>query len=220
MDRVSRSLFIVFEGIDGSGTTTQCDLLAAHVECELGYPVERTREPGGTPLGEKIRALVLDPTGGPIGHAAELFLCAAGRAQHVYGRIAPALDAGRLVVCDRYADSTMAYQGYGRGLDLEMVATVNRAAVGRCIPDATIYLDLPVDEARERRQRRGKRPDRMEAAGDELQERVRRGYLEIARQNPRASILLDALLDPDDLARRIRSELRARWPGFPLQTAT
>ena len=214
---VSRSLFIVFEGIDGSGTTTQCDLLAAYVRAELGHPVVRTREPGGTPLGEAIRALVLDPSGGPVGHAAELFLYAAARAQHASGLIAPALGAGRLVVCDRYADSTMAYQGYGRGLDREMVATVNCAAVGGCTPDATIYLDLPVDAARERRERRGKSPDRLEAAGDELQERVRRGYLEIARQNPSAPIQLDGSLGPHDLEQRIRSELRARWPAFPLK---
>ena len=214
---VSRSLFVVFEGIDGSGTTTQCDLLASWVETELGHPVVRTREPGGTPLGEAIRGLVLDPARGPVSDLAELFLYAAGRAQHSALLIAPALAAGKLVASDRYADSTMAYQGYGRGLDRAMVATVNRAAVDNCTPDATVYLDLPVELARDRRQRRGGRPDRLEAAGDELQERVRQGYLEIARANPNAPILLDGSMNPDHLAQRIRAELRSWWPQFPLK---
>ena len=126
---VSQGHFIVFEGVDGSGTTTQSRLLASHLR-EAGLPVTLTREPGGTPIAEKIRQLVLDPSIEGVSPMSELFLYAASRSQHVEEVIAPSLDRGDVVVCDRYIASSIAYQGYGRGLNLEEIEQINRLAVG------------------------------------------------------------------------------------------
>ncbi len=210
-----RALFIVYEGIDGSGTTTQSKLLADYIQEELGHPVVFTREPGGTPLAERIRALVLDPEAREMHCRAELFLYAASRAQHVQELIKPALQTGSPVICDRFTDSTLAYQGYGRNLDLGQVAKINDMAIESCSPDLTIYLDLSVEEARKRRQERASRPDRLESAGEELQERVCRAYRKIASQKPETSLVLDAAMGARELAAVIQSELRARWPEFP-----
>jgi len=206
-------LFIVFEGIDGSGTTTQCELLVGYIE-ELGYPVVRTREPGGTPFGEKIRKLFLDPAE-EICFSTEMFLCAAARAQHVNEVIAPALQAGMTVVCDRFIASSLAYQGYGRRLGVDVVQQVNSYAVGEYLPDLTIYLDLPVEVARQRRENRAGRPDRLERVGDLFQETVRLAYRELAGQHPETALVLDGTLDRDTLAAEIQSKLRDRWPDFP-----
>ena len=212
-----RALFIVFEGIDGSGTTTQCDLLASYIQEDLGVQVVQTREPGGTPLAEKIRGLVLDPKAGEMHFSTELFLYAASRSQHVEELIKPALRAGRPVICDRFTDSTLAYQGYGRGLEITYITQVNGMAAAGCLPDLTIYLDLPVEVARERRRQRASRPDRLEAAGEELQRRVCRGYKEIACQKPGKSLMLDATRGVGELAVEVRDKLSARWPGFPFE---
>ena len=212
-----RAIFIVFEGIDGSGTTTQSKLLASYMEEELGIPPVYTREPGGTPLAEKIRDLVLDPDNEEVTPETELFLYAASRAQHVDRVIRPAFQGGKPVICDRFTSSTLAYQGYGRGLDLEMVLKVNAWAVRGCWPDTTIFLDLPVGEATNRRRNRVGRPDRLEEAGNEFQEKVKRAYLEIASHNQENSLVLDATLSCQELAEKTRAELWARWPKFPLK---
>ena len=210
-----RALFIVFEGIDGSGTTTQSDLLARYIQKNLGVHVVQTREPGGTPLAEKIRCLVLDPNAREMHFSTELFLYAASRSQHVEELIKPALQEGKPVICDRFTDSTLAYQGYGRGLNIANITQVNSMAAGGCIPDLTFYLDVPVEVARERRRQRESRPDRLEAAGDDLQKRVCRGYKKIACQKPGESLILDATRSAGKLAAEVLDELRARWPGFP-----
>ena len=210
-----KALFIVFEGIDGSGTTTQSELLARYITEELENPVVLTREPGGTPLAERIRTLVLDPDFEEIHFITELLLYAASRAQHVHELIKPTLQAGTPVVCDRFTDSTVAYQGYGRGLDLDMIRKVNSIAIGGCRPDLAIYLELPVEVARKRRQQRASKPDRLERAGDQLQGQVHRAYRELAVQNPGASLVLDATLPVNELADEISSLLRSRWSNFP-----
>ena len=216
-NRLHRALFIVFEGIDGSGTTTQSKLLARYMEEELGIHPVYTREPGGTLLAEKIRDLVLDPDTEEVNLETELFLYAASRAQHVDRVIRPAFQGGKPVICDRFTSSTLAYQGYGRGLDLEMVLKVNAWAVRGCWPDTTIFLDLPVEEAVNRRRKRIGRPDRLEEEGNDFQEKVRTGYLEIARKNQENSLVLDATLSCQDLAEATRAELWTRWPKFPLK---
>lgn len=209
---LSRGLFIVFEGIDGSGTTTQCELLARNLE-GWGCQVVRSREPGGTPLGEKIRHLVLDPTA-KVGDMAEMLLYAASRAEHVREVIAPALHQGKTVVCDRFVASSLAYQGLGRDLGIETVWGVNQLAVGNCMPDLTVFLDIPLAEARRRRQQRGRRPDRLEREGDALQERVARGYREVTAENQEGTLVLDGTGAPENLAVQIENEIRARWPQF------
>ena len=209
---MSRGHFIAFEGVDGSGTTTQSRLLASHLR-EAGLPVTLTREPGGTPVAEKIRQLVLDPSLEGVSPTAELFLYAASRSQHVEEVIAPSLDRGDVVICDRYIASSIAYQGYGRGLDLEVIERVNRLAVGECLPDATIYLHLPVEVAWARLRQRDI-ADRLEQTGMALQEKVSRGYQQIAQKDP-TGLVFDAQLEIDQLTERIQDALRRQWPWFP-----
>lgn len=212
---MSKGLFIVFEGIDGSGTTTQCELLASYIE-ERGYPVVQTREPGGTPLAEKIRKLVLDPAEN-IHCTTEMLLYAASRAQHVHELVDPALKEGKTVICDRFIASSLAYQGYGRDLGVEVVRQVNRYAVADCLPDLTIYLDLPLDVAILRRQQRAGSPDRLEREGDQLQEKVSLAYREVAKQQLETALILDATAGEEELADEIRTRLRERWPAFPFR---
>ena len=209
---MSRGHFIVFEGVDGSGTTTQSRLLASYLR-DAGLPVTLTREPGGTPIAERIRQLVLDPSLESISSTAELFLYAASRSQHVEEVILPSLKRGDVVICDRYIASSLAYQGYGRGLDLEVIKQVNRLAVGECLPAATIYLLLPTEVAWARLRRRDV-VDRLEQTGIALQEKVSRGYQDIAKKDP-AGLVFDAQLEIDRLAERIQDALRRQWSWFP-----
>ncbi|MDE2733024.1 MAG: dTMP kinase [Gemmatimonadota bacterium] len=223
---VSRGHFIVFEGVDGSGTTTQSRLLASHLR-EAGLPVILTREPGGTPIGERIRRLVLDKKQEAISHVAELLLYGADRAQHVEEVIQPSLDQGKVVICDRYTASSLAYQGYGRGLNLKMVEQVNSLAVGECLPELTVYLDLPVEVTWARIDRQGdlfrqgdsfspRAEDRLEeAGGEQLQRKVAEGYKKIAKKYHQTSLVFDAQLGIDQLAKEIRNALRERLQWFP-----
>ena len=191
---------------------------------EAGLPVTLTREPGGTPMAEKIRRLVLDPSLEGISPTAELFLYAASRSQHVEEVIAPALNRGDVVICDRYIASSLAYQGYGRGLDLEEIKQVNRLAVGECLPNATIYLVLPPRVAWKRRNPHQSAPsaqlslwsteDRLELPGEELQEKVAWGYEKIAESDQNA-LVFDAEIGIDQLAEEIRDALRQQWSWFP-----
>lgn len=225
---MSRGHFIVFEGVDGSGTTTQSHILASYLR-EADFPVVLTREPGGTPIGERIRRLVLDPIDPKqeaISHLAELFLYGADRAQHVKEVIQPALKKGKVVICDRYIASSLAYQGYGRRLELKMVEQVNNLAIGKCLPEATVYLDIPVEVAWARISRQWnlfcqgaslspRAEDRLEEAGGEkLQRKVAQGYKKIAEKDESA-LVIDARLGIDQLAAEIRNALRERSPWFP-----
>lgn len=205
-----KGLFIVFEGVDGSGTTTQAKILATALEGR-GRKVVLTREPGGTPVAEQIRQLVLDPALRDMKYRTELLLFAASRAQHVEELIAPSLAAGKVVICDRFTASTLAYQAYGRGLDTDLAEQVNSLAVGSCKPDLTIFLSLPLEEALRRRQSRGGATDRLEDAGERLQALVAKGYEEIARSQPDASMVVDARPEPDVIANRIQQSLSERW---------
>mgnify|MGYP000412771951 CR=1 FL=1 len=174
-----RGKLITFEGIDGSGKTTMLRRVARELE-RLNVSHIVTHEPGGTELGVGIRELVLAQEMGPI---TELFLYAADRAEHVRRVIRPALEEGRIVLSDRYADATLAYQGYGRGLPLELVRAVNRWATDGLLPDLTIVLDCDVQIALGRK-RPARALDRFEQSGSEFLHRVRTGYLEIARDEP------------------------------------
>ncbi len=214
---LSLPLFIVFEGIDGSGTTTQCRSLQRYIEQHLRCPVVATREPGGTSAAEQIRQLVLDPDLVELDPLAELLLYAAGRAQHVRERIKPALAAGTPVLCDRYTASSVAYQGFGRGLAIDLVEKVNAIAIGDCRADITIFLDLPVEEAQARCSDRGEPRDRLEMEGIDLQKRVRAAYLEIAERTPKVSLLIDSRPPAGEIGDEILHALKHRWPGFPFK---
>jgi dTMP kinase len=181
---------IVFEGGDASGKSTQAARLARRLGAVL------TREPGGTTLGEEVRALLLEPTPEPIDARAELLLMVAARAQHVALRIRPALEEGRTVVCDRFNGSTIAYQGYGRGLPLHDVRLACTLGAGGLEPDVVVLLDVDEEVAAQRR--RGD-PDRIEAQDLEFHSRVRAGFLALAAADPRRWVVVDGSPAPDQV---------------------
>jgi len=176
-----RGRFITFEGIEGAGKSTQLGLLRGWME-GAGLPVLTTREPGGTALGAAVRGLLLSPREGAVAPEAELLLYEADRAQHVREVVRPALEAGTHVLCDRFTDSTLAYQAFGRGLDEERVRGLNAWAAGGLVPDLTL-LFLPATEEGLRRATAGG-GDRLEGEGVAFHERVRSGFLELARREP------------------------------------
>jgi dTMP kinase len=196
------SMFVTFEGIDGSGKSTQAELLTARLESD-GRDVLGTREPGGTELGERIRELLLH--GGHVAPWAEALLYAASRAQHVEEVIRPALARGAWVVCDRYVDSSVAYQGVGRGLGLERVLDLNLTAVGGLMPDRTFLLELDVAALPGRL---GGEHDRLERESDEFHARVAGGYRELAARFPERIVALDARLPAETLAEEVYGALR------------
>ena len=195
-------MFVSFEGLDGSGKTTQVERLRAALEAD-GREVVTAREPGGTALGEQLRALVLH--GDEMTPWAEALLYAAARAELVAEVIEPALARGADVLLDRYFDSSVAYQGIGRGLGLHEVLELNLLAVGGLVPDRTFVL--AVDPARSL-ERVGARPDRIERESEAFHPRVAAGYEELAALFPERLVLLDGTLDPETLAERIQDELQ------------
>jgi dTMP kinase len=203
--------FITFEGGDGSGKSTQLRLLADYLSAR-GRQVVCTREPGGTNLGKMIRRVLLEAGDEKISPETELFLYLADRAQHVREVVRPALAAGKIVLCDRFTDSTLAYQGYGREVDLRMLDELNRMASGGVVPDLTFLLDCPPElglsrtAARMETQKpRARREDRFERKEREFHDRVRRGFLELARKDAKRIRLLDARRSIEDLHTEIRA---------------
>lgn len=186
----SRGLFITVEGIDGCGKSTQARLIAAALEA-AGHDVLRLREPGGVKISEQIRAILLDPANAEMGDVCELLLYEAARAQLVHQVIRPALAAGKTVICDRFYDSTTAYQAFADGLDRGMVSQANELAVDGCRPDLTLVFDLPVEDALRRRSGR-EAEDRLELKGLEFQERVAAGFRAVAADEPDRVKLIDA----------------------------
>lgn len=204
-------MFITLEGPDGSGKTTQARLLADWLK-EQGHPVLLVREPGGTAIGERIREILHDPAHTGVAPWAEVFLYAASRAQLVAEIIRPALAAGRTVLCDRYADSTLAYQGYGRGLDLSALRQVLALATGGLTPDLTFCLDLSPEEGLARRRKGRGEWNRLDQEAVEFHRRVRAGYLELAGLEPRRWVLVDAARPVEAVQADLRAILQERWP--------
>ena len=174
-----KGLFITFEGADGCGKTTQLNLLAEYLRIK-GLDVVITREPGGKGIGERIREILLN-FDGVVSSNCESFLFLADRAQNIDMIVKPAIEAGKIVLCDRHTDSTIAYQGYGRGIDIERAKMLNKIATSGLVPDLTLVFDIDVETSMARV---GVHKDRMESAGIEFHEKVRKGYLEIAKQEP------------------------------------
>lgn len=174
---MQKGLFITFEGADGSGKTTQLDNVKAFLE-QKGFDVVVTREPGALEIGQKIRNILLHHDG-IVADRCEMFLFLADRAQHVETFIKPAIEEGKIVLCDRHVDSTIAYQGYGRGQDIQLLKDLNKMAVNGLTPDLTLVFDVSTEVAQERV---GSEKDRMESAGIEFHKKVRNGYLELQKQ--------------------------------------
>jgi len=185
---VSYLMFLTFEGIDFCGKSTQARLLVERLE--KNHTVRLIREPGGTRISEQLREILLDKRHLELTEVAELFLFEASRAQLVAEVIRPALERGEFVICDRYSDSTTAYQGFGRGVDIEAIARVNALATGGTEPDLTVVIDIPVEEIERRKQSAGLVFDRMEISGRQFYDRVRAGYEHLSRTLERM-VLID-----------------------------
>ncbi|HCM37761.1 MAG: thymidylate kinase [Candidatus Gottesmanbacteria bacterium GW2011_GWB1_43_11] len=188
---MKRGYFITFEGGEGAGKSIQVEILASHLH-EEGYHVKVTREPGGTRIGEQIRAITHSSENVDLEATTEAYLMAAARAQHVEQVIFPSLEAGHIVVCDRYVDSSIAYQGYGRKLGPEKIAELNELAVNGAIPDLTLLLNVPIEKGLRRRNKSLKPRDRLDLQQKEFYERVYVGYLELAQKNPQRYVVIDA----------------------------
>lgn len=205
------SIFITFEGIEGCGKSTQVRLLSESLKAQDRQHL-LTREPGGCPIADSIRAILLDPANSALFPRSELLLYAAARAQHVSEVMRPALSEDKIVICDRYVDATLAYQGYGRGLDLQMIEELNELASDGLTPDVTILLDMPCEEGLKRAKDRNTamglgHEDRFEQESLEFHRKVRDGYLKLAEQNPRRFRIVNAVGTPQDVARRISETL-------------
>jgi len=202
-----RGIFIVFDGIDGCGKSTQLTRAAERLKLD-GYKVVTTREPGGTEISEKIRSIILAPDNKKMVRECELLLYAASRAQHVREKIKPTLEQGGMVLCDRFNCSTIAYQGFGRDIPFPLLETINSVATGGLVPDLTFIFDISVDAAFSRLSAMKKSHDRLESSGKEFFSRVAEGYRTIASQDPAKIVLLDAELTIEDLGERVYKKIK------------
>lgn len=203
----SRGVFIVFEGGEGAGKSVQASLLSNRLR-EQGLPVIITREPGGTRIGEQIRAITHDTENVDLDAKTESYLMAAARAQHVVEIIEPALTDGHIVICDRYVDSSIAYQGYGRKLGEETIRTLNQLALNGAVPNITILLDFSPEEGLKRRLTSTKKTDRLDLQDKEFYERVHEGYLHLAKEHPNQYVVIDAKKSIDEISGAIWETLK------------
>lgn len=215
------SMFITIEGIEGSGKTTQLEKIVAFIQSK-GYECVTSREPGGTPIGTQIRRVLLDPAHKGMDATTELLLYIADRVEHVHTFIQPHLAAGRVVVCDRYFDATLVYQGYARGLDKSLIRNLHRVVCDDLQPDATLLFDLSPEVGLARARKaidsggRVQSEARFENEKLAFHQKVREGYLDLARQEPNRFHIIDAGLTPEDVALAIEKRLA---PLFPDQSA-
>lgn len=213
---MKRAPFIVFEGIEGSGKSTQAQRLSRHLR-DAGRNSVLTKEPGGTPLSDRIRSILLDPAEEGMDPLTEMLLYAASRRQHVVDMIRPSLEHDAIVVCDRFADATLAYQGFGRGLNLDHLREINSWVTDDLVPDITVILDLPEDVGLSRARHRNREQDlhlesRLEGEDLRFHRRVREGYLALAEEFPERYALISAEGTEDEVFERIIDVLSDRVP--------
>jgi len=214
-------LFISFEGVEGSGKTTQVEMLHSFL-VDMRISVLKTREPGGTALGDRLRPILLEHSDVPVSPFAELFLYAAARAQLVKEMIAPALDHHTAVISDRYVDSTIAYQGYARGIDIALIERLNQSVTNGCMPHLTVLLDVDPEIGLSRISSRplrllGGGRDRLESESLHFHRLVRKGYLLLADRNSDRFFVVNARESKEEIHRRIKHELIHRYPdNFPM----
>lgn len=202
-------MFITLEGPEGSGKTSQLPALGAFLR-EAGYDVIITREPGGTAVGDQIRAILMNLNNVSIVPRTEILLFLAARAQHVHEVIRPALAAGKLVLCDRFGDSTLAYQGFGHQTDLDILQTLLDFSTGGLKPDLTLLVDVPVEEGMARKHHNSSEWNRLDAYDLAFHERVRQGYFALAEAEPERWLIIDATKDKDSVQQAIRSAILSR----------
>jgi len=198
------SLFITLEGPEGSGKTSQLPALAEYLR-DAGYEVIITREPGGTAVGDQIRDVLMNLENVEMTPRTEILLFLAARAQHVEGLIRPALEAGKIVLCDRFGDSTLAYQGYGHCTDLATLRVLLDFATGGLTPDLTLLLDLPVRVGFERKLENAEEWNRLDAYAEAFHERVRQGYLSLAEEEPQRWVIIDATQEKKKVQKAMRA---------------
>jgi dTMP kinase len=199
---MKRGLFIVFEGGEGAGKSVQTQMLANRLR-QAGKKVVVTREPGGTRIGEQIRAITHNTENVDLDPVAEAYLMAASRAQHVRETIAPALEDGKIVISDRFVDSSIAYQGFGRNLGVKEIAALNELAVNGANSDLVILLDVPTKVGLERLEREGKQKDRLDMQQKDFYDRVHEGYLALAKNNSSRYVVVDATKSMEEVASSI-----------------
>jgi len=202
---MKKGLFITFEGADGCGKTTQLKLLKEYLESN-GYDVLVTREPGGKGLGEKVREILLN-FDGEVSNRCESFLFLADRAQNIDIIVNPAIEQGKIVLCDRHTDSTVAYQGYGRGLNIDEINMLNNLATNGKKPDLTLVFDVDIETSMKRV---GTEKDRMESSGDEFFNRVRNGYIELSKQEPERIKLIDSTQSIEDVHKKVLEVIKTK----------
>lgn len=208
---MSKGKLITFEGIDGCGKSTQIDCIARWLD-EKNIPFMVTREPGGTVISEKIRELILSPQYQEMSPGCELFLYLAARAQHIDEKIKPALDKGFVVLCDRFQEATFAYQGFGRGFSLPLVQHLNDVAAGAVVPTRTYIFDITTEQALLRLQKMNKAPDRLEQSSKDFFEKIRHGYLTLAKADPHRIKLLQGEKSREELCNTIIDDLQHLLP--------
>jgi len=212
---MSRGLFITFEGPEGSGKSTQSKRVHQHI-ASRGLNALWTREPGGTPVGDKIRSILIDPENAGMSDLTEVLLLAACRNQHVDQVITPGVEAGKIIVCDRFADSTLAYQGYGRGVDMSHLIYLHNMVTKGLAPDLTILVDIESERGLARVQSRGEVQggDRIEREGLEFHRKLRKGYLEMASNYPARYEIIDGDRTQDEVFQDILERLEKRFDIF------
>ena len=198
---MTRGKFITFEGPDGSGKTTVSKAVCERLE-GLGYPVRYSREPGGSMIAEEIRDIILDPKNTDMDPRCEALLYAASRRQHLIDIVIPALESGIHVICDRFVDSSAAYQGYARGIGADEVLKMNEFAIGSIMPEKTIFLDVPAEVGLERIQKNRRETDRLDSEGMEFHRRVYEGYLEVMKKAGDRMIVIDASEDSETVTEK------------------
>lgn len=217
--RKATGIFITLEGGEGSGKTTQarrlCERLIAH-----GLDVLHTREPGGTLLAERLRSILLDPSAETIAPETEAYIIFAARRQHVDHVIKPALASGTTVVCDRFSDSTMAYQGYGRGLDLRALRRMNDWATGKLTPQLTLLFDVPVAVGLSRRRGGTATQNRLDRETERFHRKVRAGFHVLARREPRRITMINSAQSLESVARIVEEVVMNRLKTYPTRTST
>ena len=221
MGRTSRKptgIFITLEGGEGSGKTTHARRLCEWLRTQ-GLKALHTREPGGTLLAEQLRNLLLDKSAETIAPETEAWLILAARRQHVDHVIRPALARGMVVVCDRFSDSTMAYQGYGRGLDLRVLRTMNNWATGRLAPRLTLLFDVPVSVGLRRRRSRGTTQNRLDRETEQFHRKVRAGFHALARREPRRIMVIDSTQPLESVAQTVEELVMTRFTTYPRRTS-
>ncbi len=207
---MKKGLFITFEGIDGCGKSTQIAKAAEYLN-EKGISHIVTREPGGTPLAEKIRELILSPQNSEMKNSCELLLYLSARAQHVEEKIKPALEKGTTVLCDRYQEATFAYQGFGRGYPLNLLQELNSFATGGLVPSKTFIFDITVECAFDRMKKTGKAPDRLEKNSKEFYQKIREGYLALASAHPKRIKLIQGEKSVDEIFLEVKKDLEVLY---------